>query len=243
VTVKREIESIGMAIAVLLCLPAGLLHAEQRILPAPGSDGWHPMPLPKVERHTKYTVGANGDAGTIRAESHCSASAMILPLDGIDLRRTPRLAWRWKVERGPAIADEQVKSGDDFAARVYVMFRFDREHASFWEKMRHGLGTKLYGSEVPGNAVNYVWTSNTPPGKRWANPFTSASKMISLQRGAASDWHSEEVDVAADYTAFFGVEPPPLLALAVMSDSDNSCQDALAYFADFRFTSAPANGR
>ena len=212
--------------------------AGEIVLPPPGGDGWRPLTLPKVKRHSTYTPVDEGGIAAVRAESRCSASALTYPLEGLDLTRTPRLRWRWRVERGLSIAGERVKTGDDFAARVYVLFRFQPERASFFERARNRLGRALYGREIPGNVLNYVWTSAQEPGAAWRNPFASVSLMISLGRGPLPSWRDEDVDVAADYRAHFGHDAPPVLGLALMSDSDNSCQEAVAYFADFRFLSA-----
>ena len=110
-----------------------------------------------------------------------------------------------------------------------------RSHASLWERARHLLGTKLYGDMVPGHAINYVWSSHQPTGAAWDNPFTAASKMVSRGSGPLPQWADADVDVAADYSRFFGHAPPAVLAVAVMTDSDNSCQSAIADYAEFRF--------
>ena len=66
--------------------------------------------------------------------------------------------------------------------------------------------------------------------------------MVSLGAGPLGVWRSEEVDVLADYRAHFGGPVPPVVAVAVMSDSDNSCQAAEAYFARFRFGAGTGGG-
>ncbi len=158
------------------------------------------------------------------------------------LDQTPLLSWRWRVDRGLDISDEKVKKGDDFAARVYVMFRLDRSRASTLLRLRHRLAKLLYGEEVPGSALNFVWASRLAPGTVWNNPFEPNAKMIALERGAKASWQSETVDIAARYAELFGVPTPPLMALAIMSDSDNSCQKTQARFGAFRFLSAPGAG-
>jgi hypothetical protein len=178
----------------------------------------------------------------VRAESNCAASGLVLPLDGINLDQTPLLSWYWRVERGLDIPDEKVKEGDDFSARVYVMFRLDKSRASTLLRLRHRLAELLYGKEVPGSALNFVWASRLAPGTVWDNPFEPNSKMIALAQGAKASWRNETVDVAVRHAELFGVPTPPLMALAIMSDSDNSCQKAEARFADFKFLSAPRAG-
>jgi hypothetical protein len=102
--------------------------------------------------------------------------------------------------------------------------------------MRRAVAAKLYGRDLPGRALNYVWTAHQPAGARWDNPFAEAAKMISLGRGPLPEWKEERVDLVADYESSFGTPPPAATALAVMTDADNSCQRAAAAFADFRFT-------
>jgi hypothetical protein len=60
--------------------------------------------------------------------------------------------------------------------------------------------------------------------------------MIVAQTGGGDGWIESYANIAADYRAGFGHEPTELLSVAVMSDADNTCQKAVAYFADFRFT-------
>jgi len=224
----------ALAAGLLLRLAAPARALEVR-LPPPGSDGWRPQALPRVARATRYDPFVEDGVAGVRSRSECSASALLLPLPEIDLQRTPRLRWRWKVEDPLPPHPERSKAGDDFAARVYVMFRFDPAHASLLERARHRLAALLYGPDVPGNALDYVWTTGEPAGARWSNPFTDAAWMISLGRGPLPVWRTEEVDVTADYRARFGTAPPAVLGLALMTDSDNGCSRAGAAFADFAF--------
>jgi hypothetical protein len=175
---------------------------------------------------------------TVHAESTCAASALYLPLTNIDLSQTPRLHWRWKVTDALHVADERVKAGDDFAARVYVMFGFDAAHASMFERVWHGVATKLYGREVPGTAIDYVWSSAQPLGTEWDSPYTADVKMVSRGHGPLLEWTDETINLAADYQAYFGSAPPPLAGIGLMTDTDNTCGHAVADYADFRFIGA-----
>lgn len=222
------------AVAVALAVPCPA--ADPVRLPPPGRDGWKPLTLPKVARRTTYTALDQDGHSVVRADSDCAASALALPLDGVDVTATPRLHWRWMVERGLTVANERVKAGDDFAARVYVLFRFDGRHASLPARVRHRIAALLFGADVPGHAINYVRSSAEPAGRTWDNPFASESKMISLGPAVPGAWTAEAVDVVADYRRLVGGDPPPLMALAVMTDSDNTCQRAVAYFADFELS-------
>ena len=175
-----------------------------------------------------------------RAESNCGASGLVLRLDAIHLDQTPLLSWRWRVDRGLDLLEEQTKAEDDFAARVYIMFELDKSRASTFQRLRHRLAKLIYGKDIPGSALNFVWTSRLPAGTVWDNPFESSAKMIALAQGAKhglADGNRRRGRSIPRTLSLAG--PPPLLGLAIMSDSDNSCQRTEARFADFKFLSPP----
>lgn len=227
-------DAVRLVLAGLALLAVRHVSAQEVVLPAPGTDGWRPLLLPRVDRTTTYVPFEVEGVRGVRSKSRCSASALVLPLDDVDLGRTPRLSWRWRVLEALSIEDERVKSGDDFAARVYVTFPFVREGAGVWERMRRRLAESLFGDQVPGSALNYVWSSSEPAGATWDNPFVAQSKMISLGPGPVGRWRDAEIDLRADYLALFGREPPKPSGIAIMTDSDNSCGRASAEFAAFR---------
>jgi hypothetical protein len=217
-------------------LAAGLLlTGSTAAVPPPGSDGWQPLAFRRIERHTRYTPVIADGQPAFRAESECAASALAIAVEESTLERTPVLRWRWKVERGLDIADERIRAGDDFAARVYLLFRFEPEKASWFERSRRALGERIYGRELPGNALNYVWSSRVARGEAWQNPYSERARMLSMGPAREKGWREERVDVASDYRAQFGSEPPALLGLAIMTDTDNTCGRATALFGGFRF--------
>lgn len=207
-------------------------------LPAPTDPAWQPLEFRNVETPTRYAA-ADDAPGVLEAEARCAASARVLPLENVDLDATPILRWRWRVLRGLAGSDERTKAGDDFAARIYVMFRFEPEKASLFERARRRLGESLVGTEMPGAALSFVWTHAVAPGERWTSPYTAESKILALARGGAGVWREESIDVIAAYREAFGGEPAEPMALGVMTDADNGCQHAVAQYADFRLDPRP----
>lgn len=239
---RRTLGTLGIAASTGMALSA----PASADLPSPGSDAWEPLRFRSIERATDYTPLP--DAAGVRAESRCAASALVLPLGDRDLQldRTPVLHWRWRVDRPLRIEDERRRGGDDFAARVYVMFRFESERASLLRRARQRLGESLFGTEMPGTALNFVWTSREAPGASWTSPYTDDTRLLALARGASDHWRSEAVDVVEAYRRAFGEAPPRPLGLGLMTDADDSCQHAVARYADFRFGPAedgtPARG-
>ena len=223
------------ALLGVLLLPAATPAEDAQLVAQDLADWerWEALALPRVDAATVYTHVTADGRSAVRSESRCSASALARPLEGVDLSLTPILRWSWRVETPLEAHDERVKGGDDFAARVYVMFRFLPEEASWTARARHRLARLLYRREAPGNALNYVWSTREPAGASWDNPFAPESRMISMGPAESGVWRSHEVDVARDYRAHFAGEPPALLGLAIMTDADNRCSEAGALFAAF----------
>ena len=231
------------ALAIAAMALAGLLTpqsagATEIPLSTPGSEGWRPLVFRGVANQTRYTLESFEGVEIAKAESNCGASGLVLRLDAIHLDQTPLLSWRWRVDRGLDLLEEQTKAEDDFAARVYIMFELDKSRASTFQRLRHRIAKLIYGEEIPGSALNFVWTSRLPAGTVWDNPFEASAKMIAVAQGANTGWRTETVDVVARYRELFRSPAPPPLGLAIMSDSDNSCQRTEARFADFKFLSA-----
>jgi hypothetical protein len=212
--------------------------AQEIALPPPGSDAWRPLAFPRIERHTRYTPATEDGRPILRAESACAASGLLTPL-AADLARTPLLRWRWRVDEALSHAGERTRAGDDFAARVYVAFPFEPAHASVLERARRRLAAAVYGEEMPGTSLTYVWSSREPQGARWPNPFTASARMIVATSGTPRGWVDVEVDLVADFERSFSRAPPPPLFLALMTDSDGACGHARASYGDFRLAPRP----
>lgn len=229
---------VGLALAALASLGAsgaGLETGQVRVLPAPGGPGWEALEFPSIPRHTRYTRSQVDGRAAVASESECSASALIRLLEGIDLAKTPLLRWDWKAERSSEAPDPRSRDGDDFAARVYLMFEFVPEQASLWARLRRGLLSADDARRLPGSALNYVVSGREPPGASWPNPWEPTAHMISLGAGAIGAWQRAQVDPAADYQRVFGRPAPRVIGIGLMTDSDNGCASAAAYFANFAF--------
>ena len=70
------------------------------------------------------------------------------------------------------------------------------------------------------------------------NPFTSFARMIVVQSGnsGVGQWLDEKRNVYQDYVRAFAEEPPPVNSVAIMTDTDNTGEQATAYYGDIYFT-------
>jgi len=123
-----------------------------------------------------------------------------------------KLRWKWKTEGIYNKGNAKTREGDDFPIRVYIMFKYGPQNASFWEKVIYNSAKLIYGEYPPHSSLNYIWANmlheviynsakliygEYPPHSSlnyiWANllhedtvitsRYTDRSKMILLQKG------------------------------------------------------------
>lgn len=198
-------------------------------------DGWEPMEFPKIDRHSRYQLTDDNGEQVVKATTDNSASGLIArvsvePGDSLILR------WRWKVSNVYEQGNARRKEGDDYAARIYVAFEFEPDEAGFFERAKRKTVEVVFGEELPGNALNYIWANRLPVGEIIANPFTDTTMMVAVNSGTANtgEWVTVERDIVADYRKAFDREPPKLVGVAIMSDSDNTGASATAWYGDVR---------
>ena len=196
-------------------------------------DGWEPMEFPKIDRHSRYQLTDDNGEQVVKATTDNSASGLIArvsvePGDSLILR------WRWKVSNVYQQGNARKKEGDDYPARIYVAFEFEPDEAGFFERAKRKTVEVVFGEELPGNALNYIWANRLPVGEIIANPFTDTTMMVAVNSGTANtgEWVTVERDIVADYRKAFGREPPKLVGVAIMSDSDNTGASATAWYGD-----------
>lgn len=198
--------------------------------------GWQPLkPAPNAP-DTRYTLVRDGQTVVLKAEAERSMSGLVHPVR-IDVAKRPLLRWRWKIDAPVGNADMTARAGDDYAARVYVLFDYPAERLPFGTRAKLRLAETVYGQKIPTAALNYVWDNRQPVGTMRPNAYTDRARMIVVQTGAAraGQWQTETRDVAADFRAAFGEEPPDVVAVAIATDTDNTGSVAVAWYGDIEF--------
>lgn len=213
--------------------------AFSRQPPAGLPPGWKPLTFQKVPQHTRYELVRDGEQVVVRASAEASASGLIRDIR-IDPREYPVVQWRWKVANLLERADIGRKQGDDFPARIYIVFRSDRDQLGVWEKIKIFFYRLLYGEEPPTGAINYVWDGRSPQGTIVPNAYTARVRMIVVENGAANlnRWMTAERNLLNDYRAAFEDEAPPIVGIAIMTDTDNTGESATAWYGDIVFRKA-----
>jgi len=199
--------------------------------PAP----WSMVPL-KGQKPTYYRVTTVAGRMALEARVDGTMSLMSRPIS-IDLAEKPILCWRWYIDAPVAKADMTRKSGDDYAARVYIAFDMPDAALSGSTKFKLKLARSMFGKSIPDAAVVYVWDNKHPVGTARKSSYTDRSQLIVVESGSgrAGTWVTKRADVAADFGRAFGNKPGKPIQLAVASDGDNTKSKGRAAFADIHF--------
>ncbi|HEU4685184.1 MAG TPA: DUF3047 domain-containing protein [Nitrospira sp.] len=204
----------------------------------PGSalpDGWKPLAFKKVPKPTEYQLVKEGDIVVVKAVSDASASGLTKEVS-IDPHEFPIVRWRWKVENLIKTSDIHRKAGDDYPARLYITFEYEPDKVGLGKKLKYKAGQVIFG-EIPIAALNYIWDTQAPVGTIVENAFTDFAQMVVVESGSKNvgQWVQEERNVFEDYTRAFGEEPPRINGIAIMTDTDNTKERAVAYYGDIQF--------
>lgn len=177
---------------------------------AEGLKGWESK---EFKGQTRYQPVKDDGRTVIKAQARGSASGLFKKLE-LDPKTYRYLSWSWKIAGTVTGGDEKTKAGDDYAARVYVVFpgRF------FWQT----------------RAINYIWANKLPKGKSVPNAFTGNAMLLAVQSGQdkAGQWLHETRDILADYHQLFGEDPREIGAIAIMTDTDNTGGEATAWYGE-----------
>ena len=176
-------------------------------------DGWTTQ---SFQGTTRYRLVMQDSRQVLEANSKSAASGLVRELR-VDLEKMPYLNWSWRVNDVLPGIDERTKAGDDYPARVYVIVSGG---VAFWRT----------------RTLIYVWSSRQPAGSIWENAFTANARVMALQSGKASGWATERRDVRADFKACFNDDITFIDAVAIMTDTDNSKQEAIAWYGDIYFS-------
>lgn len=182
-----------------------------------GMRGW----TPKIFKDkTDYRLTKENEQVVIQATSHGAASGLVKQIV-FSPAKYRYLRWSWRIEQTIQGGDEKTKAGDDYAARLYVVF----PGSFFWQT----------------RAINYIWANQLQKGESVPNAFTAQAMMVAVESGPsfAGRWLDEERNIWEDYQRLFGEEPKEAVAIAIMTDTDNTGESAVAWYGDIVISTSP----
>tara|TARA_B100001057_G_scaffold237584_1_gene237935 strand:- start:2483 stop:3133 length:651 start_codon:yes stop_codon:yes gene_type:complete len=172
-----------------------------------------------ADNKTIYSHGSNENGDFFKAVADNSASGLGKEIK-INLNKTPFINITWKIEKDLLGIKENTKKGHDFAARVFVI-------------------KKTGATPLSNRAINYVFSSNNEIGFNSPSPYTKKSidYVLASTKTDLNKWVTVKANVKEDFKRFHNLDVDTLDGLAIMSDTDNSKKEAIAYYQNIYFSS------
>ncbi len=205
--------------------------------------GWRVVTLPQQKAPvTRYSAETVGGRAALRIEARASYGNLVFePSSPSAAGAVPgRMSWAWRLQQRNAASDISQKAGDDLAAKVCLSFDLPLAQVPFMERQLLRLARSRTGEDLPAATLCWVWGGSAVAGQLLDNPYSRRVRYIVLrtQAEALDTWFEESRDVAADFKRAFGDEaaaPPPLAAVVVAGDADNTGEHSIAHVAALRW--------
>jgi len=228
--------SLSLSIAVLAVDGSNLL-AEFGSSLGPPPAPWRFVGLPYQSKPmTRFRIVNHEGARVLEIKADESYGNLVHDLSGpaSDARS---LSWRWRIEVDNPAGDPQQRSGDDHTLAVCAMFDLPLSAVPFAERQVLRAARVTSGESLPTATLCYTWDERQAQGAVNISPFTRRVRYLVL-RGSGEplrQWRQEQRDLRADFLRLFGDEAtavPPLLAISVAADTDNTHGHSLALLSD-----------
>jgi hypothetical protein len=202
--------------------------------------GWLGWGLKSGKRPTEYRLVRNGDATVLEAHADRAATGLYRRLR-FDPRQQPLLEWSWRVDQLMPGSDMRVGSREDSVARLVVSFHGDPAKLDFEDRTKLRLAKVFAGEPLPFAMLIYVWSNDIPVETTLPSPQIDRIRMLVVEEGGArlGQWLSYRRNLLEDYRRAFGEDPADVVAVGVLTDSDNTQQSARAWYGDITLR-APA---
>jgi hypothetical protein len=180
---------------------------------------------------TSYRWTSHAGRPALAAESVRSASLWRRKV-AVAPEQLGEVRFGWWVEHLMADANVADAATEDAAARVLFAFAGDESRLPARTRAMFDLAEVLTGERPPYATLMYVYETAAAPGSLIVNPRSDRIRKLVLDSGPAHlrQWRDHRRDLRADFRAVFGEEPGPLVAVALMTDSDNTRSRATTWY-------------
>lgn len=209
----------------------GALPAPWRVVGLPGNKA----PLAQVE------ITAADGAAVLTLATDKSYGSAVHDLPRMALGADTLLRWRWKVAQPLAGADLRTKAGDDVALKVCALFDLPLDALPLAQRTLMRIARAVSGEPLPAASLCYVWDATLPMGTLLPNAFSDRVRylVVNGHETPPGRWVSAARPLSKDFLLAFGKETssvPPLVAIAVGADADNTGGRSLGYVGDVTLT-------
>lgn len=200
---------------------------------APLPAEWLGWGLNSGKRQTEYRLVHTATGTALEAFADRAGTGFYRRLR-VDPQRQPMLEWSWRVENLIPGADLRVGRREDSAARLVVSFHGDTQKIDFEDRLKLRIAKAIAGEPLPYAMLIYVWSNKIPVDTTLPSPQIDRIRMVVVESGdgRVGQWLNYRRNVLDDYRRAFGEEPADIVAVGVLTDSDNTQQVARSYYGD-----------
>ncbi|SOY51408.1 DUF3047 domain-containing protein [Cupriavidus taiwanensis] len=220
-------EPVDASPTTLAALPLFSVSPRGNRLPV----GWQPWTINRNKIPTTYSMAEVDQRVVVHAKADSSASGLYVPLRERD---AGMLRWTWKTSGIIRNADNSHGAREDSPLRLFVAFDGDKGALPLKDQLMYEMARLTTGREMPYATLMYIWGGQRAEGAVVKNPHTDRVRMIVVDSGTkhANKWRCHERDLRADYRKAFGTDPGQVIAVGIMTDTDNTKSKAEAWYGD-----------
>jgi Protein of unknown function (DUF3047) len=200
---------------------------------------WRELTILPHKRKTSYKIAKLDGSFVLQATADRSASGIQALVD-IDSAKKPILSFAWRADAFAQDGDVADRSLDDSPVRIMIAFDGDHETLSARDRLTSDQVKMLTGRPLPYATLMYVWSNAQELEAVVINPHSQRVRKIVLsnKNTVQGKWHSFRRNIVADYERAYGKKPKGRIkAIAIMTDSDNTADKAVAYYRDIELLS------
>jgi hypothetical protein len=239
---KQHLTALVAALGLCVAGSAAAIDGPNLLTDFGGASGAPPPPwrfvgLPNQSKpKTQFRTIMHEGARVLEVRADESYGNLMHDLPG-QSSNGQSLSWRWRVELDNPAGDPHKRSGDDHTLAVCVMFDLPMSALPFTERQILRAARATSGEDLATATLCYTWDERQPSGTVLDSPFTHRVRYLVL-RGAGEplqQWQQEQRDLRTDFLKLFGDEAstvPPLLAVSVSADTDNTHGHSVALLSD-----------
>lgn len=223
-------------------VPAPLLSPFSSAAAAQPPAPWRVVGVPSGKIPlTRFDITEIDGRKVLRVEASRSYGNLVHALSAAVPDAGMRLRWRWRLEQPLAGADLRRRETDDSPLKVCALFDMPLAQLGLIERNVLRLARSVSGENLPSATLCYVWDATLAPSTLLVNAYSARVRMIVVDSGAQrlGQWTAHARDLAADFRLAFGHESasvPPLEAVLVGADADNTAGYSLGYVGDVTLT-------
>jgi hypothetical protein len=199
---------------------------------------WEPWGANSGKRPTEYRLAATMHGTVLEANAERAGTGLYRKIR-ISPYRQPYVEWAWRVDRLIPGADVRMAGREESPARLVVSFHGDPEKLDFEQRAKLRLAKAVAGEALPYAMLIYVWSNDERAETIVPNPHIDRIRMIVVERGEAQlgHWVQYRRNILKDYRRAFDEDPGDIVAVGVLTNTNNAQHSAHALYGDITFTS------